>query len=312
MNSFTKKFSVLTFCLIFLLGMFASVGFTTAPAKVTPDTGAEDIPSIDDSTTPSDGDNKNNPDTPTDSDTDSDKTKNPDIDVPARFRSALQAYNYAMKYLNNSYGVYTVSTGYTTASVATQEIKGYKKIDKNGNFFSESASKKTGSIGVNFAEKSYIPKDEEKVYYKQTSSVNNDLTANYTSNAKTYTFSEYISKFYILPNATNYVINKDTIANSRIKYDSSNERYTGSFILNNDAVEVYKHKIKKSSGSSTMPVFKSVTLDFVLDKYGRFLTISTSEVCTATVVLNMTITTKIKETFKCYNDEKITIYQGEF
>lgn len=311
MKNFTKKASVLGFCLIFLLGVFASVGFTTVPAKVTPDTGAEDIPNIDDPDIPSD-DNKENPDTPSGGDSDSGNTEQPDIDIPERFRSALQAYNYAMKYLNNSYGVYTVSSGYTTASVATQEIKGYRKIDKDGNFITESTSKKTGSIGVNLAEKSYIPKNEDKIYYKHTSSVNDDLTANYTDDVETYTFDEYINKFYILPNATNYVINKDTITNSRIKYDSSNERYTGSFILNSDAVEVYKHKIKKSSGSSTMPVFKSVTLDFVLDKYGRFLMISTSEVCSATVVLNMTITTKVKEIFKCYNNEKITIDQGEF
>lgn len=308
MKNYTTKVSVLIFCLIFLIGVFTSIGLSATPAKLVPDTGAEDIPSLYDPTTPSEDKN----DESSASSEEKDNPQNPDTNVPERFRTALQAYNYASKYLDSSYGVYSETTGLTTASVATQEIKGYKKIDRNGNLLVESTSRKTGSIGVNFAEKIYAPKNENKVYYKHTSSVNSDLTANYSNDTEHYTLEEYIKDFYILPNASNYIITKKTIVNSRIKFDAKTERYYGSFILNNNAVEVYKYKIKKSSGSTTVPEFKSITLDFVLDKYGRFLIISTNEVCSATVVINMTITTKVKETFKCYNNDKITINQGEF
>lgn len=309
MRNITKKVSILSLCMILLVALFAGNGLVRTTSGLTP--GFDD--ELDDDmdigvTDPTIPDEEDPSDTPPGEDgTDTDT---PSIEIPERFRSALQAYNYAMNYLNNATGVYSVTSGTTNAAVATQAIKGYKKIDKDGNFFTESTSKKTSTIGVDFAEQIYIPKGEDKIYYKTTSSVNDDLTANYDDNETVYTTSEYLSEYYVLPNQSNYVINQSTIESSRIRYSASEERYYGSFVLNELAVEQYKYKLMKSSSSSTVPKFSSITLEFILDKYGRFLSIVTNDVCSATVVIGVTINTSIKEIFKSYNDPDIIIERG--
>lgn len=242
-----------------------------------------------------------------DSNTNNDTNSNNSLVVPPTFKTALEAYTYATDYLNKSTGVYSVISGIVDAGVTTQQIIGVKKIDSNGNFYNESVSKKNGSIGVDLAERLYLPKDEENIYVQSTKDINSSLVANYTTPYNCLTQAEYLEKNKVLPNQSNYIINSDTVKGSSIRYSASDKKYYCTLIFNESAVANYKYKVKESSGSSIVPKFSSIEVSFTLDRYGRFLNIKTIEVYEIKVVINVTTKMTVNETFKAYNNANVII-----
>lgn len=303
MDILPKKMKSLVALMLILVAFFASVTIVksnTPDKSITP----EDIYNEDFELKADEEDNNNT--TNEDNKNDNSSSSN-ELVIPEQFKSALDAYLYAHNYLTTSTGVYSVISGSVDAGVATQQVIGVKKIDSQGNFYNESVSKKNGSIGVDLAERIYIPKNENKVYIRSTKDIDNSLIANYKDPYSYTSQEEYLQKNKILPTESNYIINDNTVKGSSIRYSASDKKYYGTLILNQDAVEKYKYKVKESSGSSIVPNFTSIEVSFTLDKYGRFLNIKTIEVYEIKIVINVTTKMTINETFKAYNNSKVVI-----
>ena len=304
MDILPKKMKSLVALMLILVAFFASVTVVKSTMPDEPIT-PEDIYDEDfELKADEDEDNSSNKDNNDNKDNGSSATE---LVVPSQFKTALDAYLYAHNYLSKSTGVYSVISGTVDAGVATQQVIGVKKIDSEGNFYNESVSKKNGTIGVDLAERVYLPKNENNIYVQSTKDIDNSLIANYKDPYNCITQEEYLRKNKILPNQSNYIINSDTVKGSSIRYSASDKKYYGTLILNDGAVENYKYKVKESSGSSIVPKFTSIEVSFTLDKYGRFLNVKTIEVYEIQIVINVTTKMTINETYKAYNNAKVVI-----
>lgn len=300
MDILPKNMKSLVATMLIIIAFFASVTIVKSQTPDTPIT-PDDIYDEDFELKADEDDSETN------NNNNQNSNSNNTLVVPEQFKTALDAYLYAHNYLANSTGVYSVISGNVDAGVATQQIVGVKKIDSQGNFYNESVSKKNGSLGVDLAERIYLPKNENKIYVRSTKDIDNSLIANYTNPYSCITQEEYLQKNKILPNQSNYIINNNTVKGSSIRYSASDKKYYGTLILNQEAVENYKYKVKESSGSSIIPNFTSIEVAFTLDKYGRFLTIKTVEVYEIKIVINVTTKMTVNETYKAYNNNKVII-----
>ena len=189
------------------------------------------------------------------------------------FKDAISAYNYASELLAKQTNVYVLGFGSVSAAggLGNQAIKTVKKIDKDGNIYCESVSKKTSMFGVNVAEASLFMQDGY-ISTKNTTNISDSLVANYSGAYNKVSVEKYVSDNKILPWERNYDISTSSIVKSNITFNG--KEYKCSLVLNNNAVKRYAQKIKKTSGSNSLPNFTSMTVSFTLDLKGRFKTLS--------------------------------------
>lgn len=213
------------------------------------------------------------------------------------FNNALSAYNYASNILNLQKNVYIAAFGsiYAAGGLGNQSIKVIKKIDGEGNIFSESVSKKAGLFGVNVADAAFYKKGHDYLLVNSSADISDSLVANYANDYKNVKIDNYLSKYKLLPWERNYDINEGSISQSSLSFNGS--VFKCSMILNNNAVTRYAEKIKVSSDAKSLPKFSGISVSFVIDKKGRFLSFESSDSYNVNIGVSANVSQELTETY---------------
>lgn len=213
------------------------------------------------------------------------------------FNNALSAYNYASNILSLQKNVYIAAYGsvYAAGGLGNQSIKVIKKVDAEGNIFSESVSKKAGLFGVNVADAAFYKNGEDCLLVNSSSVISDSLVASYTNSYKNVTINDYLSKYKLLPWERNYDINESSVSQSNLSFNGS--VFKCSMILNSNAVTRYAEKIKMSSDAKSLPKFSGISISFVLDKKGRFLSFDSSDSYNVNIGVSANVSQELTETY---------------
>lgn len=142
--------------------------------------------------------------------------------------------------------------------------------------------------------------NDNGIYIRNSSKVNDDATAEFSDDAEIskLTESEYMAKYGWMPHkAFGYVINNNTYLNDPTMIENSDNTYTINIDLdpNSDAVFYYKREIATNANATEEPVFKKINIimtinedfrikeikfneTYVIKAYGLFATETTTEI----------------------------------
>lgn len=204
--------------------------------------------------------------------------------------------------VNNTTSYKVTSTGTSKASIANQTIDNLK-IVKGSECFLQTTS--TGLI--NFSKQRFLLKDQEKYLRREASKVSStEVTYDDNLDPEVYSFSFYLDEYGILPySATSYIINESTyLTNPTIVKEDNNYRISVELDPDLDKAPYYYVKeIITSSESTSIPEFKSIKLEFLIDNNYTLLSLTQDESYVVTKIIKATTVTHVLDTYSYENVE---------
>lgn len=194
------------------------------------------------------------------------------------------------------------SKGTSKASIANQTIDNLKIVKGNECFL------QTTSTGlINFSKQRFLLKEQEKYLRREASKVTStEVTYDDNLDPEVYSFSFYLDEYGILPfSATSYVINESTYLSSPTIVKEDNN-YRISVELDPDldkAPYYYVKEIITSSESTSIPEFKSIKLEFLIDNNYTLLSLTQDEAYAITKIIKVATFTRVVDTYS-YDDAK--------
>ena len=245
------------------------------------------------------------------------KTEQFDTSASAQKNFTLDKNDYIYWLYERAYQNLTESNSYSSTMSGTvdagaggvQTVGGYRKKGTNGIYLKEDTNYGKTVFGVDpkvAVLTYYDPLTPNNVSYIQHKNVNESLVANYSGQSWTDTNVEsYSTKFGLKPtDYTPYIINRNTI-NSFDDISYSNGITT--FTLNlNPTTSTTKYITRMTAYSGQTPNgFNYVKLTYKIDSDGNLISLNINESYTVTVVVTVTCTGKITETFNEINGNSV-------
>ncbi len=202
--------------------------------------------------------------------------------------------------LSNTTSYKVTSSGTSKASIALQTIDNLKIVKGNETFL------QTTSTGlINFSKQRFLLKDKEKYLRREASEVSSTkVTYDNNLDPEIYSFSFYLDEYGILPySATSYVINDETYLSSpTIVKEDNNYRISIELDPSLDKAPYYYVKeIITSSESSTIPEFKSIKLELLIDNNYTLLSLTQDESYVVTKIIKATTITHVVDVYNYDN-----------
>lgn len=210
--------------------------------------------------------------------------------------------------VSNTTSYKVTSSGTSKASIALQTIDNLKIVKGNETFL------QTTSTGlINFSKQRFLLKDKEKYLRREASEVSSTkVTYDNNLDPEIYSFSFYLDEYGILPfTATSYVINDETYLSSpTIVKEGNNYRISIELDPSLDKAPYYYVKeIITSSGSSTIPEFKSIKLELIIDNNYTLLSLTQDESYVVTKIIKATTITHVVD---IYNYDNVQFDQDTY
>lgn len=164
----------------------------------------------------------------------------------------------------------TVEIGNMTLN--NQAIQIWTTMDSSGNIYEKTNA--SGTVKSQYEEKYYFA-DEDVVYYRMGAS------ERYESLNKTLTLNEFINTY--MADFTDYAIavNKESIIMDSVEFARTSNGYKYKMDVDpSTTTELYSKLIyinSKEFTSGDMPVFKKLSITFVVGEYGHFVEIDRNE-----------------------------------
>lgn len=192
-------------------------------------------------------------------------------------------------------------TGTVTAAGFTQTLVATRIKDGN-NYFGEEISCKTGSVGVNYAQRFYYTEGVDNIPLYNGSDITETSASWPASPSVNHTMESFRSTMGISPkHFQNYIVSSKTIVSEESLGKNANGNYV--FKLHMDvstSVKNYMYKIKATSGSAEFPSFVSAVVTFEIDDNWNFVRIDYDEEYKVSIKIigRVTTTAKLTETFE--------------
>ena len=179
-----------------------------------------------------------------------------------------------------------------------QKVRGTKMQDAQGHKIQQNLNYGGTKFGVDprVAQVSYVEPEDRLVVYQQNKNCTEALVGSYDTNAWAQVGEEeYIAKYGSSPfGYTPYLISEKTLQKATVSKSGSGL----TFKLQLDAsasTANYRKQVIAFSGQT--PTFKSVELTYTVDAAGRLSTVRYEESYEVTVVITVTVSGKLTETF---------------
>ena len=168
--------------------------------------------------------------------------------------------------------------GQITAAGVTQTLTA-TRIKDGDNYFGEEISCKTGSIGVNYAQRFYYASGTDLVPVYNGTDIK-ESTATWPSQpSDNHTYDSFRGVMGIAPtHFQNYIISSKTIISQQYLGKTPEGNYKFSMVVDiNTAVKNYMYKIKATSGSAEFPSFEKSYIEFEINDNWEFIKITYDE-----------------------------------
>ena len=197
-------------------------------------------------------------------------------------------------------------TGTVTAAGVTQSLVA-TRIKDGDNYFGEEISCKTGSIGVNYAQRFYYTDGVDEIPLYNGTDITSSGATWKDSPDVTHTMESFRGVMGISPtHFQNYIVSSKTVLSQNYLGKTEEGNYKFSLVMNTaNSVKNYMYKIKATSGGTEYPTFVSCVLTFEIDENWNFIRIDYDEEYKVAikVIGRVTTTAKLTETFE---------YDGEY
>lgn len=199
-----------------------------------------------------------------------------------------------------------ICTGTVTAAGVTQTLIA-TRIKNSDNYFGEEISCKTGSIGVNYAQRFYYTEGVDEIPLFNGTDITSEGATWKPEADEVHTMESFRGIMGISPKYfQNYIVSSKTVISQNYLGKTEEGNYRFSLVMNTtNSVKNYMYKIKVTSGGTEFPVFVNCVVTFEIDDNWNFVKIEYDEEYKVSikVIGRVTTTAKLTETFE---------YDGEY